>query len=198
MQDASTKKFLETQTKIGFTLKGEWGERELSLLDQVVARYRQAGMPDPFPYPVTITLENAGRNCLVKGKTICLTASGLTTWTLCHEMAHGWDAANDWKLSKAMRKATGSGFLWRAVHFLRPGWKFFWYHVGSPPPPCGVDKNFNAIEDFAESVTATLYPEEAAKRAAERGLPYEKWGYTHFHETPRGKFIGKLLYKQED
>jgi hypothetical protein len=56
-----------------------------------------------------------------------------------------------------------------------------------------VDKNFNAIEDFAESVTAFLYPEEAAKRAAERGYPYEKWGYAHFHETPRGLFIQELF-----
>ena len=176
-----------------FTLNGDWGDRELDLLDQVVTRYHEAGMPVPFPYPVTITLENAGRNCLVDGKSICLTASGLTTWTLCHELAHSWDAANGWRFSKAMRKATKSGFLWQMFHRWQPEWRLFWYYVGSPPPPCGVDKNFNAIEDFAEAVTAFLYPEEAAKRAAERGMPYEKWGYAHFHDTPRGKFVGDLL-----
>ncbi len=184
------------QSQTGFALNGIWGDRELNLLDQVVTRFHAAGMPIPFPYPVTITLENAGRNCLMNGKTICLTASGLTTWTLCHELAHAWDAANGWQLSKAMRRATGSGFPWQLFHRWRPAWKFFWYHVGSPPPPCGVDKNFNAIEDFAEAVTAYLYPEEAAKRASERGMPYEKWGYTHFHDTPRGKFVKEVIRKQ--
>ncbi len=190
---ASKYTIAEIQSKTGFTLSGEWQERELALLEEVITRYQAAGMPDPFPYPVTITLENSGKNCLRGGRTICLNVNGLTTWTISHELAHGWDAANKWHLSKAMRKATRSGFLWQAGHRWQPEWKLFWYRVGSPPPPCGVDKHFNAIEDFAEAVTAYLYPEEAAKRASERGMPYEKWGYAHFHETPRGKFVEGLL-----
>jgi hypothetical protein len=190
---AANLKVEEMQSKTSFTFSGEWQEHELALLDEVVARYHAVGMPDPFPYPVTITLENAGRNCLRGNNTICLNANGLSTWTICHELAHGWDAANKWRLSKAMRKATRSGFLWQVIHLWQPGWRLFWYYVGSPPPPCGVDKHFNAIEDFAEAVTAYLYPEEAAKRAAERGMPYEKWGYAHFHDTPRGKFVRKLI-----
>lgn len=183
----------EIQSKTGFALSGEWRERELTLLEQVATRYREAGMVTPFPYPVQIALERSGMNCLLGGKTICLNANGLTTWTIAHELAHSWDAANGWRHSKAMRKATKSGFRWHAVYRWQPGWKFFWYRVGSPPPPCGVDKHFNAVEDFAEAVTAFLYPEEAAKRAAERGMPYEKWGYVHFHETPRGKFVKELM-----
>ena len=180
-------------TKAGFTLSGEWQESELTLLEEVVNRYHAAGMFIPFPYPVRIALERSGINCLLEGKTICLNANGLTAWTIAHELAHAWDAANGWQYSKAMRKATGSRFLSQMIHRWQPGWKFFWYRVGSPPPPCGVDKNFNAIEDFAEAVTATLYPEDAAKRAAERGMPYEKWGYAHFHDTPRGKFVMDLI-----
>ncbi len=183
----------EIQSKTGFALSGEWRERELHLLDEVVGLYRQAGAFDPWPFPVTIRLENTGINCLRDGKLTCLNANGLTAWTICHELAHGWDAANSWRSSTRMAKATHSGFLFPRLHLWRPPWKFFWYRVGSPPPPCGIDRNFNAIEDFAESVTAYLYPEEAAKRANERGYPYEKWGYNAFHNTPRGEFIRGLM-----
>jgi len=188
----------EMQIKTGITLSGGWQERELALLEEVLMRYRKAGMPVPFPYPERIALEPSGKNCLVKGKGICLNANGLTSWTICHELAHAWDAANGWHFSRAMRKATKSGFLWQLFHHWQPEWRLFWYRVGSPPPPCGVDKHFNAIEDFAEAVTAFLYPEEAARRACERGMPYEHWGYAHFHDTPRGKFIRKLISRQQD
>ena len=183
----------EFQTRTGFTLSGNWQVRELDLLREVTDRYHAAGMPDPLPFPVKISLQSRGINCLRDGKTICLNVNGLTSWTIAHELAHRWDASTGWVLSKRLRRDTHSGFLFRPLHILRPSWKIFWYRVGSLPPPCGVDKNFNAIEDFAESVTAFLYPEEAAKRAAERGYPYEKWGYGHFHDTPRGKIVGKLI-----
>ena len=26
-----------------------------------------------------------------------------------------------------------------------------------------------------------------------RGYAYERWGYTHFHDTPRGKFFENLI-----
>jgi hypothetical protein len=184
-------------SKTGFTLSGEWGVRELALLEEVFTRYREAGMPVPFPFPVRIAMEHSGKNCLRGNKTICLNANGLTAWTISHELAHGWDAADGWRLSKAMRKATKSGFLWQFGHRWQPEWRLFWYRVGNPPTPCGVDKHFNAIEDFAEAVTAYLYPEEAAKRAAERGMPYEKWGYAHFHDTPRGIFLRELIGKMK-
>lgn len=183
----------ELSARTGFALTGDWHERELHLLQEVLALYRRAGAFDPWPFPVSIRLESTGRNCLRDGKTTCLNRTGLTAWTIAHELAHGWDAANGWRFSKQMAKATRSGFLFPRLHLWRPPWKIFWYRVGSPPPPCGVDKHFNAIEDFAESVTASLFPEEAASRATQRGYPYEKWGYSHFHNTPRGKFILKLF-----
>ena len=183
----------DMRSRTGFTLSGEWQERELRLLDEVVQRFREVASFDSWRYPVTIQLAKTGINCLRDGKTTCLNINGLTTWTITHELAHGWDASTGWNLSRRMRKVTRSGFLFKKLHLWRLSWKFFWYHVGSPPPPCGVDKNFNAIEDFAESVTAYLYPEEATRRAAQRGYPYEKWGYSHFHETPRGKFVAELF-----
>lgn len=193
----------ELQSRTGIPLSGDWHERDLLLLSEVLERYQQAGITLPFaspaapgtPAPLSIHLENKGKNCLRDGKTICFNSSGLTAWTVTHEFAHGWDAANGWRFSKQMAKATRSGFLFPRLHLWRPPWKVFWYRVGSPPPPCGVDKHFNAIEDFAESVTAFLYPEEAARRATQRGYPYEKWGYAHYHDTPRGKFVKLLIEK---
>jgi hypothetical protein len=176
-----------------FVLSGSWRERELGLLDEVTERYRQAGRFEPWPFTVNITLKNSGINCLQGGKNICLNTNGLTAWTIAHELAHNWDAANGWQLSKEMRRVTHSGFVCAALHRLHPAWQLFWYRVGSPPPPCGIDRNFNAVEDFAESVTSYLYPEEAARRAIERGYPYAKWGFQHFHETPRGKHIRALF-----
>ena len=79
-----------------------------------------------------------------------------------------------------------------------PEIEFFWYHTGSPPPPCGIDKHFNAMEDFAESVTAYVYPEEASLKALRRKKPYNKYGYSHFHETPRGQFIHELIERSKE
>lgn len=185
------------QQKTTFALTGNWQERELTLLEQVFDRFNASGVFNPWPYSVNITLEPTGGNCLLANGTTCLNSNGLTTWTIAHELAHGWDAAHGWQLSKRMRKATHSGFLSNFIHYSFPKWKVFWYRVGSPPPPCGIDKNFNAVEDFAESVTAYLYTDEAKQRAKQRGWAYENWGYTHFHETPRGKFIQPLMEEQK-
>lgn len=144
----------------------------------------------------SIHLDAKGGNNFQKRDQIHLNPSNLTTWTVTHELAHSLDAAHGWQLSQQMRKFTGSGFPLKALHYAHPGWKVLWYRVGSPPPPCGIDKNFNSLEDFAETVTAYIYPEEAYGRARARGYPYEKWGYTHFHDTPRGKFFNQLIDRQ--
>lgn len=150
------------------------------------------------PVLYTVFLDEKGGNNFQKQSRIHFNPLNLTPWTVTHELAHSLDSAHGWRLSKLMQKHTGSGFLNKPLHFARPGWKLFWYRVGSPPPPCGVDKNFNALEDFAETVTAYIFPEEAHRRAAARGYPYEKWGYGHFHTTPRGKFFSDLLTTQNN
>jgi len=146
-----------------------------------------------IPVLYSIYLDEQGGNNFQKKSQIHLNPRNLTEWTLTHELAHSLDSAHGWGLSRLMRKHTHSGFLCKALHLLRPTWKLFWYRVGSPPPPCGVDKNFNAVEDFAETVTAYIFPDEAYQRAAARGYPYEKWRYTHFHDTPRGRFFANLI-----
>jgi hypothetical protein len=120
----------------------------------------------------------------------------LTEWTVVHELAHAWDASLNWQLSNRMRKATHSYFLCRWLHKRFPEDPRFWYHVGSPPPPCGAARNFNEKEDFAEAVTAYVFPAEAHRRALKRNASYETHGFSHFHDTPRGKFIKELLNKK--
>jgi hypothetical protein len=150
-----------------------------------------------IPKVYSIHLDAKGGNNYSRGDRLNLNTTNLTEWTVTHELAHALDAAYKWKLSQQMRVHTGSGFSFKALHYARPGWKLFWYRVGSPPPPCGIDKNFNSLEDFAETVTAYIYPDEAKRRAEMRGYPYEKWGYTHFHDTPRGLYFKKLVDMDE-
>lgn len=144
----------------------------------------------------SVHLNAKGGNNFQKRDQIHLNTANLTAWTITHELAHSLDAAHGWQLSQQMKKHTGSSFLIKALHYAHPNWKFFWYRVGNPPPPCGIDKNFNSLEDFAETVTAYIFPEEAYRRAQLRGYPYEQWGYTHFHDTPRGLFFKELLDRE--
>lgn len=145
----------------------------------------------------SVHLDTRGGNNFQKGDKIYLNPINLTEWTVTHELAHALDAAYGWQLSQRMKAYTGSGFLCKPLHYARPLWKSFWYRAGSPPPPCGIDKNFNSLEDFAETVTAFIFPEEAKKRAEARGYPYEKWGYTHFQDTPRGQFFKGLMEQEK-
>lgn len=145
------------------------------------------------PAIYTVHLDTKGGNNFQKQDQIHFNPVNLTEWTVTHELAHSLDSARGWRLSKMMREHTGSGFPCKVLHLARPKWKLFWYRAGSPPPPCGIDKNFNSVEDFAETVTAYIFPEEAYRRAEARGYPYEKWGYGHFHTTPRGRFLANLI-----
>jgi RHS repeat-associated protein len=128
---------------------------------------------------------------------IVLNAGGFTKWTVVHELAHAWDAVRGWRLSKEMQEAMGAGFAHPIRHFFNPGNPAWWYDPGQGPPPCGIDANFNEKEDFAEAVTAYVYPDRASQWAAERGWPYTDPGrgyaYASFLETPRGQFIAALL-----
>lgn len=125
-----------------------------------------------------------------------LNPRGLTEWTVVHELAHAWDASEGWHLSAALREYTHSRAAWSLLRKWFPDSPLFWYRVGSPPPPCGAGRNFNAREDFAESITAFIFPNLASHKAAKRGLPYEKFGYSHFHYTPRGIFIHELIVQK--
>lgn len=140
-----------------------------------------------------IHLDTRGGNNFRLPYRICLSPTRLTEWTIVHEMGHALDASYGWMLSQRMRVELKSGFPVKALHKAFPKWKLFWYRVGSPPPPCGVNDKFNSLEDFAETVTAYIFPDAAKRKAEGNGYAYEKFGYGHFHETPRGRFFQNLL-----
>jgi hypothetical protein len=100
--------------------------------------------------------------------------TAFSSWTVVHELAHVWDAKNDWKLSLALQKYTG-GFTSRFASSLKryflprqwdaqrkgpgktpglygrkPGCNAHGYFYGDKPS--GSNWSFNPREDFAESV----------------------------------------------
>lgn len=99
--------------------------------------------------------------------------SQFSAWSVIHELAHVWDAKNQWKLSQALEKYTGgytniflssikkrvpgqwdagqSGSENKAGYYGRkPGVNAYGYFYGDTPS--GANWRFNRKEDFAESV----------------------------------------------
>jgi len=128
---------------------------------------------------------------------VTLNASNFSKWTVVHELAHAWDGVNDWNLSDNMQHDLGAGFRHPIWHFLKGNDPRYCYDPGNGPPPCGTDKNFNAKEDFAESVTANVYPAEALAKASAGNYPYNDPGrgysFSGFQNTPRGQYIQALM-----
>jgi hypothetical protein len=128
---------------------------------------------------------------------VTLSVKGFSAWTVVHELAHAWDAANRWRLSRDMRRAMQAGFDRPLFHLLAPQVERYWYDPGRGPPPCGLDGNFNRLEDLAEAITAFVYPQEAQDRAERRGWPYADtdrgYAYANYAETPRGQFVQALI-----
>jgi hypothetical protein len=96
-----------------------------------------------------------------------------SAWSVIHELAHVWDAKNQWELSHALEKYTG-GYTdpllssqkkqlpdeWDAgsngaenkpgYYGRKPGVNAYGYFYGDKPS--GSNWHFNRVEDFAESV----------------------------------------------
>jgi hypothetical protein len=134
---------------------------------------------------------------LAQKGSVTLNASQFNHWVVVHELAHAWDAANSWQLSQRMQAAMSAGFPSLIRYWFWPDDPANWYNPGKIPPPCGIDRYFTEKEDFAEAVTAWVYPEEAKINAAARGWPYHdparNIDYENFADTPRGKWIGELI-----
>lgn len=189
------------QFQYNYSVTGVFAEKEITLLQSTLDLfYNTVGVALGevlISRDLCIKLERNRGNNFRDPYLVCLNTSGLTEWTVVHELGHALDASRGWQLSRMMKRELGSGFPIKPLHKVFPKWKLFWYHIGSPPPPCGVDKNFNQVEDFAETVTAYIFPDKAKQKAETRGYPYEKWGYDHFHHTPRGMFFQGLLAERE-
>lgn len=191
------------QKSFGLKLSGEWEEPSLTVVEQGCVDFIQSfSLISPEKLKWMQTTEMRIEQTIFGGltdyrKRIKLGPNGLTTWTVVHELAHAWDFSTLCTLSLRLMVNTGSWGPIPALHQIFTQDSRWWYHAGSLPPPCGVDRNFNRYEDFAESVTAFVYPEIAAERAAKKGMGYDLYGYSHFYQTPRGKFIAALIKEKE-
>jgi RHS repeat-associated protein len=102
-------------------------------------------------------------------------------WTVVHELAHAWDAANDWQLSKDLERYTeGRTTLWG---------RYDW--AGTPPK--GADSNFTRREDFAESVAAFVYPSVAQAFIRTFYSDEPEYHYTNYYSLPRARFVANLV-----
>ena len=131
----------------------------------------------------------------------------INSWTVVHELAHAWDGNFSWVLSKKLEKYTGgytsinaAAGKWKAGQCDQdqrlPGCNNAGYFYGGIPP-AGSDANFNRIEDFAKSVAAYVYPQEAQQRVAEiiqKNPQYrDVLFYSDYTKTDRFLFINLLI-----
>jgi hypothetical protein len=183
------------EERYGLRLSPLWTTDLLMLLDKSCADVTGifSGVIPEWMKGLQVSLEAIQAGGLTSPGLVRLRPNNLTRWTIVHELAHAWDFYTARRLSLGLKKFTRSRNAPLGLHLIFPKKKAFWYRVGSPPAPCGTDGNFNAMEDFAESVTAYVYPLEASRRATKRGMPYSDYDYKTFHETPRGVFIRSLV-----
>jgi hypothetical protein len=171
--------------RLGITIEQaqDWPQKELNTLYQAVTILANImGGRDAFIqriHGVTIQRTGTGQHLgLAYRERIKLSAnSPISTWTVLHELAHVWDAKNNWQLSLWLEKFT-HGFTCKPLSFIKrfipgqwdagkagplnrpgfygrkPGCNAAGYFYGDKPS--GSNWNFNRKEDFAESVVMYL------------------------------------------
>lgn len=133
-------------------------------------------------------------------------------WTVTHEFAHAWDQHWSWLLSLSLMAETGGYYLPWSPGSCDPNYELpgcnsqHYYYGGIPPMTSG--KNFDLLEDFAESVTAYIYPTYARDAMLDQlnrystdpnvsqdlyNLYFSHFYYDDFRKTPRGQYIASLL-----
>ncbi len=158
---------------------GNWRMRDLELLRASIGLFAEfMGGNDNFKRQLgdvfidrTDTGENLGM--AYRDRIELSEKSQFSAWSVVHELAHVWDAKNQWKLSLALEEYTGgvtdpslSEMIkgipdqWDAVldgmlkapgfYGRKPGVNAYGYFYGDQPS--GANWRFNRKEDFAESV----------------------------------------------
>ena len=191
---------------------GYWSSAELRTVRKAVEDLATAlGSADRFAQHVghvTIRQEDIPHRGQASKGVVTFTASPISidTWTVVHELGHVWDAHHGWRLSKALEAHTG-GWTFRPGILLRkwlghldedrrwPGCNRFGYFYGGTPP-AGSDANFSRKEDFAEAVTAYVYPAVAQSRVErfkDDGRYAEFLYYADYTRTRRWDFVDRLV-----
>jgi RHS repeat-associated protein len=182
--------------------EGDWTIDELKTLESGVTKLADTmGGADKVISNIGGLTVEQGYLLMARGKTmrhrIRFTDSPISIdeWTVVHELAHAWDANFSWRLSKEMKEYVGG--KWLLFPKAPPGGIRYRYDPSEWPPPAGININFDAKEDFAESVTAFVYPGKATDKAARPpeygGVPYGDYGYDNYYETARAVYIAELL-----
>ena len=177
-----TKARLHEDFQIKIAENGNWYARDLELLYTSIALFAEAmGGAENFKRQlgeVLIERTDTGTNLglAYKDRIKLSEKTQFSDWSVIHELAHVWDAKNQWKLSLALEKFTGgttnpllskikkwlpgqwdagalgaekkAGFYGR-----KPGVNAYGYFYGDKPS--GANWRFNRKEDFAES--AAMY-----------------------------------------
>jgi hypothetical protein len=168
-----------------------------------------------FIGPVTVISSDSsqcgrGYNCTEWGnRNIIFPPDLWDTWSVVHEFGHAWDRNHNWSLSNELMAYTGGHIGWRPrmkcdKNDRLPGCNSKIYFYGGIPP-AGSDSNFNQKEDFAESVTAYVYPKRAKSKVEDilkDTLKNDSAHYQQIHDalyysdytmTPRWAFINGLV-----
>jgi hypothetical protein len=122
-------------------------------------------------------------------------------WTIIHEVAHAWNNRSHGFLSLLLVASTGGGWgpAWDCDEKHRlPGCNSAYYRYGDVPPK-GSDDGFNHIEDFAESVAAYVFPENAQQGVEKNygrdpgSILYKYLYYQDYAQTKRWRFVNGLI-----
>jgi len=103
------------------------------------------------------------------------------TWTVVHELAHAWDAVNNWQFSKDLEDYTGGKTTRRHG-----------YNYGGIPPK-GADANFTREEDWAESVATFVYPRTAQAFIQTYYPNTPDFQYSNYYTLPRADFVAQQV-----
>jgi hypothetical protein len=126
----------------------------------------------------------------------------LDSWTVVHELGHSWDYKNGNALSNGLVQFTTAlepninTVTCDAANRL-PGCNTAGY-VYAGIPAAGSNANFNAVEDFAESLAAYVYPNEAYARVrtyetVNKGLYKDFLYYSDYRTTLRWTYIDTVI-----
>ena len=156
-----------------------WPEHELGVLYNAITLLASIlGGPEVFinslgELVIQRTDTGSSLGLAYRGRIKFNAKSSISSWTVIHELAHTWDAKNDWKLSAALAKYTG-GFTNKKLSAIKrfvpgqwdagklgpqkiagrygrkPGCNTAGYFYGDKPS--GSNWSFNPKEDFAESL----------------------------------------------
>lgn len=168
-------------SKLGIGVESiqNWPAKELDVLGRAVNLFasilggEEAFKNDPGELIIQRTDTGSSLGLAYRGRIKFSAGTPISMWTVIHELAHSWDAKNDWEFSEALAKYTG-GFVNKKLSMLKrfipgqwdagklglqktagrygrkPGCNAAGYFYRDTPS--GSNWNFNPKEDFAESM----------------------------------------------